>query len=131
MADRSSILRGFNTHFLEFLNDLISIYPDNEDIMSAKVSFENIKKLNPTIIIKAWYNYVYFPYKAVIDQGDISFFFEKDYSADLNDVNNSEEILKVIEKVRGPIKNMDEVNKKHTSQYLKNLSKLAVLYQGK
>jgi hypothetical protein len=130
MADKSSILRGFNTHFLEFLNDLIGIYPDNEDIMSAKVSFENIKKLNPTIIIKAWYNYVYFPYKGVIDQGDISFFFDKDYSTDLTNVNNSEEILKVIEKVRGPIKNMDEVNKKHTSQYLKNLSKLSVMYNG-
>jgi hypothetical protein len=128
MTDKSSILRGFNSHFMEFLNDLITIYPENEDIMSAKVSFENIKKMNPTIIIKGWYLHVYFPYKAVIDQGDISFFFDKDYSNDLTTVNNSEELLKVIEKVRIPIRNMDEVNKKHTSLYLKNLSKLSSIY---
>lgn len=130
MSDKSSILRGFNSHFIEFLNDLITIYPDNQDIMSAKVSFENIKKMNPTIIIKAWYSHVYLPYKAVIDQGDISFFFDKDYSNDLTDVNNSEDLLKVIEKVREPIRNMDEVNKKHASQYLKNLSKLSSIYSG-
>jgi hypothetical protein len=130
MSDKSSILRGFNSHFMEFLNDLITIYPDNQDIMSAKVSFENIKKMNPTIIIKAWYSHVYFPYKAVIDQGDISFFFDKDYSNDLSDINNSEDLLKVIEKVREPIRNMDEVNKKHASQYLKNLSKLSSIYSG-
>ena len=54
MADKSTLSRAFNTHLLEFLDDIIRIYPDNQDIAKAKTSIETIKKANPAIIIKAW-----------------------------------------------------------------------------
>ena len=76
-TDKSTIMRAFNTHFMEFLEDVSSIYPENNDIHSAKNSFETIKRMNPTAIIKVWYTFVYSPYKDVIDAGDVSFFFKK------------------------------------------------------
>ena len=78
MSDKSSIIRGFNVHFFDFLDDIANIIPDNEDILTSKDFFETVKSANPTIIIKCWYVYIYQPYKNVIKNGDIKFFLEKD-----------------------------------------------------
>jgi hypothetical protein len=121
-------MKAFNTHFFDFLDDIISIYPDNNEISSARVSFSTIKRANPTAIVKVWHLYVYAPYKTVIDQGNISFFFEKDYSGDLAALVNANEIMKIIDKIRKPIQSMDETNKAHTAKYIQNLSKLSVAY---
>jgi len=79
MADRSTILKTFNSQFFDFMDDLLVVFPDNSEILTARKYFDTIKKANPTAILKAWFTYVYSPYKQVIDEGNISFFFEKDY----------------------------------------------------
>ena len=128
MTDKSSILRAFNTHFFDFIEDLHGIFPNNNDLVVAKTSFDTIKKANPTAIIKAWLKFVYHPYKDVIDNGDISFFFDKDYSDDLSTVTNANKILNIIDTLREPIKEMGDANKEHTTKYIQNLSKLSMLY---
>jgi hypothetical protein len=130
MADKRTLLRTFNTHLFEFLDDVIRIFPDNLDIQTAKTSFYAIKQANPTIIIKTWFQYVYMPYKDTIDSGNIEFFFNKDYSEDLAYVANSKEVLKIIDTLKDPVSNMTEQQKKFTMEYLQNLSKLSVLYSA-
>jgi hypothetical protein len=130
MTDKSTILKGFNTHFFDFLDDIAGIIDNNEEILTSKVFFETIKKANPTMIIKCWHLYVYTPYKDIIDNGDASYFLEKDYVHDVSTLSNSDDILKGINKIRDPIKDMSEVNQKHAMKYIQNLSKLSLLYQG-
>jgi hypothetical protein len=130
MADKKTILRTFNTHLFEFLDDVIRIFPDNLDIQTAKTSFYAMKQANPTIIIKTWAQYIYLPYKETIDSGNIEFFFNKDYSEDLANVANSKEVLKIVDTLRGPISNMTEQQKTFTMEYLQNLSKLSLLYSA-
>jgi len=128
MADKKTILRTFNTHLFEFLDDVIRIFPDNLDIQTAKTSFYAMKQTNPTIIIKTWMQYIYLPYKETIDSGNIDFFFNKDYSEDLVNVANSKEVLKIVDTLRWPISSMTEQQKSFTMEYLQNLSKLSLLY---
>jgi hypothetical protein len=130
MTDKSTVLRAFNKHFFEFIDDIVTILPSEPEIVKAKVSFENIKKMNPTLICKTWFKVVYSPYKEVIDQGDISFFFEKDYASDLSNVPNAAEIMSIIDKIRMPIKSMDEVNRGHCTKYIQNLSKLSTVHNA-
>jgi hypothetical protein len=130
MADKKTILRTFNTHLFEFLDDIIRIFPDNLDIQTAKTSFFAIKQANPTIIIKTWVKYIYIPYNETINSGNIDFFFNKDYSEDLVYVANSKEVLKIVDTLRGPISNMTEQQKQFTMEYLQNLSKLSFLYSS-
>jgi hypothetical protein len=130
MTDKSTILKGFNTHFFDFLDDIAGAIDNNEEILTSKVFFETIKKANPTMIIKCWFLYVYTPYKDVIDNGEISYFLEKDYNNDVSLLSNSEEIVKGINKIREPIKSMSDVNQKHAMKYIQNLSKLSMMYQG-
>lgn len=128
MADKSTILKTFNAHFFEFLDDIIRIFPENNDIATARKSFETVKKANPTIIIKVWNKYVYAPYKDIIEQGNIEFFFEKDYNSDLGSISNGKEVMRIIDTLRDPLRSMDTVNKSHSAKYLINLSKLSSLY---
>ena len=130
MADKSTLSRAFNTHLLEFFDDISRIYPENQDIIKAKSSFETLKKANPSFTVKAWYQKVYTPYQQVIDSGDISFFFDKDYSQDLQSMANSGEIMKMIEKIREPVRGMNDSNKDHCMQYIQNLSKISTAYSS-
>jgi len=90
MSDKSAISKAFNVHFFEFMDDILRIFPENEDIKHTKTALELFKKANPTSIIKAWHKYVFVPYNDVISSGDITFFIEKDYKADLNKLSNSD-----------------------------------------
>ncbi len=130
MSDKSFIVSTFNNYFFEFLEDVQRILPDNTHIRTSLRSFRTLTDLNKSVLIKAWYKFVYQKYETVIDAGDISFFFEKDYSADLTALSNSNKILEIIDSVRQPVKEAcsNETNKQHVTTYIQNLSKLSVAY---
>jgi len=130
MVDKKSLNAAFNKTLVDFLDDIISIYPENDDIVKAKASFETIKKMNVTLIIKAWFHKVYTPYQEVIDAGDITFFFDKDYSQDLQSVSNAGEIMAMIDKLREPVRNMSDKNKEFCMQYIQTLSKISFAYSS-
>lgn len=126
--DKSTTLRAFNKHFFDFLDDIISIFPESEELINARSSFDLIKRANPTAIAKAWNKHVYLKYKDVIDNNDITFFFEKDYSKDLEKLSNAEKIMITINSIREPISQMNNTNKDHCAKYIQNLSKLSTIY---
>jgi hypothetical protein len=129
-ADKSIVLRAFNKLFFDFIDDVISIYPDNVEMLSARDAFLTFKKLNPTCIAKVWYTSVYNVYKSELDAGNLDFFTEKDYSGDLSNVKNTQSVLSMIDKVRDPIKNMSEANKAQVAKYIQNLNKLTNAYNS-
>jgi hypothetical protein len=129
-VDKSFLVKTFNDHFFEFFEDVLKILPDNIQIKTALRSFRTVADLNKSILVKCWHKFVYTKYSSVIDAGDISFFFEKDYSNDVNHLNNSHKIMEIIDTVRQPVKDACEntVNKQHVITYIQNLSKLSVCY---
>ena len=126
-SEKSVITKAFNKQFFDFLEDIICVFPDNNEIQVAKSYFITIKKANPTCLIKVWYEYVYKPYSTEIDQGDIMFFLTKDYSSDVH--LNKDYVLKVIdESLRKPLLSMDETNKAQCAKYVKILTDLCKRY---
>ena len=128
MADKSTLMRSFNTHFVEMMTDINSLYPNNSELKSGLNSFEMVKNLNPSLVIKAWFSKVVTPYHDIIKTGDISFFCEKDYSQDLGKLSNANDIISIIEKIREPIRSMSPIDKQHTIKYIQNLCILADMY---
>jgi len=128
--DKTTILRAFNNHFFELLEDILRILPENVEILTAKKSWEMVKKANPTALIKAWYIFISSRYSDVIDSGDATYFLEKDYSEDLSNasVGQADNILQMIDNIRNPIKNMSDENKQTSMKYIQNLNKLSKLY---
>ena len=127
-TDKITLLRAFNKQFFDFLDEIVHIFPENRELKDARTTFEFIKKANPSAIVKAWQIYVYEKYREVIDQGNLDFFFEKDYGSDLSGLTNGSEILKIIDTLRGPVREMSDTSRGHTMKYIQNLSKLSLLY---
>jgi hypothetical protein len=124
----STILNAFNDHFMEFVNDIINVFPNDTDILAAKNSFMLIRKANPKMIIKIWHKQVVEKYEKFIDEGNISFFINKDYKDDLTNTENSEKITEAIDRLRNPVKLMTEEDQEKVMKYIQNLKKLSTIY---
>ena len=124
----SSVVSAFNNHFMELVNDISSVFPDDLDVLSAKNSLIAIRKMNPKILIKSWDIFVVSKYRKEIDDGDISYFLDKDYSQDVAANPNSKRIIEAIDRLRGPIRSMTADNQAKILKYLQNLSKLTIIY---
>lgn len=130
MNDKSFLIKTFNDHFFEFFEDVLKILPDNMHIKTALRSFKTVSDLNKSIIIKCWHKFVYSKYTDVINTGDITFFFEKDYATDVSHLANSNNIMDIIDTIRQPVKDacVNPTNKQHVTTYIQNLSRLSVAY---
>ena len=126
-----TLLTAFNDHFMEFVNDIHEVFPDDVDILSAKNSFSMVRKMNPKLLIKSWDSLVVGKYQSAIESGDLSFFMDKDYTRDLQDVPNNpnaERIVSAIDRLRTPIKSMSPDNQAKIMKYIQNLTKISNLY---
>jgi len=123
-----NILTAFNDHFTEFISDVQSVFPENADVLTAKNSLMMIRKANPKMIVKIWKSNIVDKYKGQIENGDISFFIEKDYSSDLSKAEYSDKIMEGIDRLREPIKLMSHENQQKTMKYIQNLTKLCILF---
>lgn len=123
-----SLVSAFNSHLVDFFEDIQSIFPDNVDILTGKNSILAFKKVNPALIIRIWATYIASVYADQIEKNDISFFIGKDYKDDLIYTPNAENIMEVINRVREPIGQMNPQDQVKTMKYIKNLSKLSMMY---
>jgi hypothetical protein len=129
MTDKKLILKTFNDQFEEFMNDISIMFPGDVDIRSSKMSLGLIRKANPKLLIGIWDTYISSKYSKEIDGGNLSFFFDKDYSEDMTNMENAQQVLIAINRLRDPISKMNESNQAKVVKYLQNLKKLCELYQ--
>ena len=128
-TDKTLIMKTFNKQLFDFFDDIIRIVDLNEEVKVARVYFETLRKANPSILLKAWYKKITVPYGAIIEEGNVDFFLEKDYSSDMVNIPNAREIVRIIDtSLRDPIRSMDDVNKAHCMRYVQLLSRLSIAY---
>jgi uncharacterized protein (UPF0335 family) len=127
-SDKSLLLNAFITQLTEFIEDIELVFNEDSAIKKAKTSIFMIKKVNPTLTAKIWYNYICSKYESEINNDNIDFFLQKDYKKDLVYMNQSEQIISSIDKLRDPIKNMSKENQEKSLKYIKNLCILSKLY---
>lgn len=126
----SSIVSVFNNHFMELVDDICNVFPDDLDIQSAKSSFILIKKANPKLLIRSWDMFVVQKYHQEIKDGKIEYFLQKDYTEDLElGGNNTKQIVDAIDRLRAPIRNMNESEQEKILKYLQNLCKLTLVFK--
>ena len=73
-----SILSAFNNQLSCFCEDLIRVYPEDNDLKTFKKSLELLKKTNPRKILDLFKVYV-LPYAEQIKNCDEQFFLNEDY----------------------------------------------------
>tara|TARA_X000000368_G_scaffold409916_1_gene392626 strand:+ start:1067 stop:1444 length:378 start_codon:yes stop_codon:yes gene_type:complete len=121
-----SLLKAFNNHLTEFIDDLINVFPDNLDIKTGRTFVEGLKKINPKKIPIIWKECVVDSFKDEILEGNLEFFVnKKDY--DLG-VCSNDKGKKILEDLRELVIKSSEENKKKSMKYIQNLTKLCILY---
>ena len=126
MSDKSIVLKAFVNQFTDFVEDVQSVFPDNVDIDSAKTALFLLKKTNPRILLNTWITFIAEPYGAQIEQGDIGFFLDKDYTQDFEYMGNA--VMQKVDTFRKPVREMGPENQTKTMKYIQNLTKLATLH---
>jgi hypothetical protein len=129
--DKTTILKAFNNQFEEFLEDVEVLFPDNTDIKTSKTGLLMLRKANPKKIVSVWYRYICLKYEDEIENENLDYFLTKDYSSDLKmDEGASNKVMEGIDKIREPLRQLDQDNRKKTLQYLKNMNQLSKMYNN-
>ena len=123
----SSILKAFCNHLIEFLDDVIRIFPENLDIRTGKTFIESIKRVNPRRLIVLWKECVLDLYEEQINEGNLDFFINKNYTSDLGE-NSTDKGKQIIEDLRFLVKGASLESQEKAMKYIQNLTKLCKLY---
>uniref|UniRef100_A0A6C0KDM9 Uncharacterized protein n=1 Tax=viral metagenome TaxID=1070528 RepID=A0A6C0KDM9_9ZZZZ len=117
----------FATQLLEFMDDIILVFPNNLDIKTGRTFIIGLTKVSKKKLIGIWKSSVVDIYEEAIMNGNKEYFINKDYSQDLGE-GGTDKMMDVIEDVRGLIRNTSEENKDKAIKYLQNLTKICKLY---
>ena len=122
-------LTTFNKQMEEMLEDAMRIFPDDKNIVKAKLYFEGLKKTNPRIVIQVWKAHITSKYYDKITQGDVNFFVQNDFTEDVNTSGgNVDMVTSTIHEIRKIISHMNDTQMKVMMVYIQNLTKLSSLY---
>ena len=130
MANTAIILKTFNKQLTEFIEDISQIFPGEKDVIVLSTFMRTVMYGKPRAIIDVWYKFISLKYNKEIENGEIEYFLNKDYSEDLQSAPGSSETLDTINKLRTTIKlafDQDE-NREKTIKYMQNITKLSNLY---
>ena len=124
---KTSVLSAFNNHLLEFVNDMYSMFPNDNEIGATRNYFLFVKKNNPRLLLTWWTESIVKLYRKEIEAGNIDFLINKNYNKDFSTCDNTSEIITKIDTLRKPINNMNATDKKKIIKYFKNLTKISDL----
>ena len=124
---QKSLKEVFCTQLLEFMDDILRVFPNNLDLKTGKTFIVGLTKVSKRKLIGIWKTSVVDVYEEAIMKGDKEYFINKDYSEDLGE-GGTDRMMNVIEDVRLLIRNTSEENKDKAIKYLQNLTKICKLY---
>lgn len=127
--NKSQIVDTFNKQFMEFINDIECVFPDDKDITSTKKTISKTLMIMPRTVIKMFNEHIVSFYSDEIENGDIAFFITNDYRTKHGYKEKDDVwVLDKIDVLRKPIENMNLDEKAKVIQYMKNLKKLSDMY---
>tara|TARA_B100000886_G_scaffold340462_1_gene310200 strand:- start:4263 stop:4661 length:399 start_codon:yes stop_codon:yes gene_type:complete len=117
----------FCTQLIEFMDDVLRIFPNNLDLKTGKTFIVGLTKVSKKKLVAIWKTSVVDIYEELIMNGNKEYFINKDYSEDLGE-GGTDKMMSVIEDVRILMRKTSEENKDKAMKYLQNLTKICKLY---
>ena len=124
---QKSLKELFCSQLMEFMDDIILVFPNNLDIKTGRTFVVGLIKLSKKKLMGIWKTSIVDIYDEAIMNGDKNYFINKDYSYDLG-VGGTDKMMDIVEEIRLLIRNTSEENKDKAIKYLQNLSKICKLY---
>ena len=120
MTQNQSYLKIFITQLLNFIDDLILLYPSDNDFKLFKNGINLLNRTNPRKIVNLFREYVD-KYEQRIMSRDETFFLQNDY----DEIQKTENILESMNKLKNYWKDLNDSNKEKVWKYFEVLIKLS------
>jgi hypothetical protein len=117
MAPNPVIVNAFFDQLIAFLTELCEMYPDDADFSLGLTSTKMIRKINPTMWAKLFYENAK-PYDSEITTKNEKFFMDHSFS-DMEDLD-----FNILAKLKQYVQGMSDSSKKVVWIYVENLYKL-------
>lgn len=117
-----SILTAFNNIIIEFVDDCISVFPNDTDFKTYKNALLLLKKYNPKKIVTTFQEYLSI-YRDKLEAKDETFFLNNTFK-EVQKYEN-EEIFNVINRIKKYWKDLSNTNKEIIWKYIDTLIKLS------
>jgi hypothetical protein len=118
-----SIIKLFNTHLIQFIDDIQLILNDPTEMLLLKKKIKQLNIVNSSKIIKLWHE-TSIKYYIEIKKKNYVYFLNKRYIQLIQDT----EYLNIIEKYLTEIRDESDVNKEKIMDYIYNLTELSKMY---
>ena len=124
--DKNNIISLFNTQITSFINDLILVYPNDNDLYTFKTSIKMLLLYDEKKVINMFKEFVYSKYKVQIENRDSEFFLQNDYEDILEQTKTDtpEITVQLINKIKTYWLSMSDKNKEVVWKYFTVLIKL-------
>ena len=131
--DRNQVLRAFNDHFYEFVEDVLRVFPGDRGLQATAAALGAARRANPRLVLRVFLERIGGPYRPEIEAGNPDFFVEKNWSGDVVDAPGfaaKSVILGKIDAMRDSVRNMHGEDQRKAIMYIQNLLRLGDLYEG-
>lgn len=119
-------LTAFNNLVIKFTEDIIYIFPDENDFKIYKRGIEMLNSANAKKICILYKNYSSI-YRENIINNDEAFFLNNDYNSVLNTLDQKQGVETIINKLKIHWSTLSDTNKQKIWEYLNSLLKLSDL----
>ena len=119
-----TLVKLFNAHMLEFIDDLSSIIDDKKELQELKSKLKKIIIVSSSKPINLWKNNCS-KYDIEIENKNYDFFIKKKY---IKEAENGDILLTIFEKYKIKFSTESKKNKTCIMQYIYNLNKISKIY---
>ena len=131
LMDKVSLSKAFSNHYMDFLDEVVKVYPKSVKIRTFRTASSQIKSINPSKLIKMWHKVIGSKFKDQIYSENFDFFKNMDYSSNLKNTKwDSNDIYSFINEMKASWETLSDDNKRKTMKYLGNLTKMAEMYNA-
>ena len=115
--DKQKFYNIFNTKIIEFLNDLINLFPNDYNFKMYKTAINLVKLADNKKPLQYYKKFVTDEYKEHINNRNDKFFLEHDYSEIINDSELNSEVgasdisSKIVNRLKGYWSSLSDDNK--------------------
>jgi lipopolysaccharide biosynthesis regulator YciM len=123
--DRVTNMQAFNAQLFQFMDHLLVLFPQNLSLKKGIKSLDAIKRMNPTLIIKVWYNQIYLIHRKQIEEYDVNFFLN-----DFTEIQSGKEIMLILDSLKQSIDVIGQAEKQSVVEQIYRISMLSKMYNS-
>lgn len=117
----NNYLELFNAKFREFVVDLVKVFPDDAELKLLQKSIALILVVNERLLVEIYRDHVLVPFGDKLMERNEEFFMANNYQEIEKEVEDG---ARIIQKVKGYWKTLDDGNKEVVWKYMLVLLKL-------